>query len=396
MGLRDEIGQAPSAGQANAANLPNGWTPSVAYDPSGAADVVTIGIGQPDESTWADEVRALGVSIPDGWTVRLVEVRHDPMAWVRHAQGEQAVTEPVTRRRYAVEPARPKADIDELLAAVGRPRAKVKITSGEAAYVHCLSDMQIGKVAYGKGTEETVDVVLRALDQSVERLKAERKRKPIGTVVLALLGDLCEGAASQSGAVMLQSDDLGVTGQVRVVRRLILEHVKAFAPLADRVLIPTAPGNHDQPHRYGGIAPRALDSWAVDVACQVGDALQMAEGFDHCQIICPDIDDLTVTIEAGKTIIGLAHGHQIKRGDAHGWWAKQSHARHRIGAADLLLTGHYHHFRAETSGRRTWLQAPTTDNGSPHFDQRYGGGGAPETLTFIATNGGFTALEILR
>ena len=395
MSLADELAGAPSAGQVPAANLPSGWTPSVAYDPSGRAEVVAIGVGQPSESTWVEDVKALGVAIPDGWSVRLVEVRHDPAAWVRHAQGEDATTEAVTRRRYVVEPAGPAPiDLEYLTSAVGKARKKAKVTSGPAAYVHCLADMQIGKMAYGAGTEETIGVVLSALDRSVERLKIERKRKPIGTVVLAALGDLCEGVASQGGAVLLQSD-LGVTEQVRVVRRLLLEHVKAFAPLCDRLVLPTAPGNHDQPHRFGGIAPKATDSWAVDVACQVGDALALADGFDHVEIVCPEVDDLTVTIEAGGTIIGLAHGHQIKRGQAHAWWAKQSHARHRIGAADLLLTGHYHHFHAETDGRRTWLQAPTTDQGSPWFDQRYGGRGAPGTLTFIATDHTFTGLEIL-
>lgn len=394
MGLLDEMGEAPSAGQVPVVNLPNGWTPSVAYDPSGAVDVVTIGVGQPAESTWADEVRAMGVTIPDGWTVRLVEVRHDPAAWVRHAQGEDATTEAVTRRRYAVEPARGSVDLDELLKAIGKPRAKAKTTTGAAAYVHCMADLQIGKIAYGQGTEETIGFLLSTLDQSVERLKYERKRRPIGTVVLAMLGDLCEGNSSQGGAVLLQSD-LGVTEQVRVVRRLLLEHVKAFAPLVDRVVVPTAPGNHDQPHRFGGISPKATDSWAVDVACQVADALAMAPGYDHCQIVCPEDDDLTVTIEAGDTIIGLAHGHQIKRGDGHGWWARQAHARHRIGAADLLLTGHYHHLRIENSGPKVWMQAMASDAGSPWFDQRYGGRGKAGTLTFIAQNHGFTSLEVL-
>jgi hypothetical protein len=395
MSLADELAAMPTGQATPAANLPAGWTPSVTYAPGGGADVVTLGLGQPGED-WRSDVEALGVAIPDGYRVRLVEVRHDPSAWVRHAQGEDATTESVTRRRYVVEPAlvSPRDTTDELLAAIGKPRAKAAATAGEWAYVHALADMQIGKAAYGEGTEQTCARVLNALDRSVARLKAERKRRPVGTVVLAMLGDLCEGSASIGGAVLLQSD-LGVTEQVRVVRRLLLEHVKAFAPLVDRLVIPTAPGNHDQPHRFGGIAPRAHDSWAVDVACQVADALAMAEGYDHVEVVCPDVDDLTVTIEAAGTVIGLAHGHQIKRGDGHGWWAKQGHARARIGSADLLLTGHYHHFRAETDGRRSWIQAPTVDPGSPWYDQRNGGRTAGGTLTLMTSGGAWSSLEIL-
>jgi len=58
----------------------------------------------------------MGVDIPPGWSARLVEIRHDPRAWVRHHQGEKATTEPVTRRRYVVEPVKAACvDVDELL-----------------------------------------------------------------------------------------------------------------------------------------------------------------------------------------------------------------------------------------------------------------------------------------
>ncbi|HEY7824552.1 MAG TPA: hypothetical protein VIG24_17050, partial [Acidimicrobiia bacterium] len=96
-----------SAPQAPGYSVPPSWQPSVNYDASGRAEVVTLGTGQPgDESTWTDEVRALGVDIPPGWSVRLTSISHDPGAWVRHAQGEKAVTEAITRRKYVVEPAR--------------------------------------------------------------------------------------------------------------------------------------------------------------------------------------------------------------------------------------------------------------------------------------------------
>ena len=396
MNLEDLAAASPD-GQVAPASLPSGWAPSVVYDPSGRAEVVTLGVGQPgDESTWTDEVRALGVDIPPGWSARLVEVRHDPKAWVRHAQGDDATTEAVTRRRYVVEPTTTTLDLDELVAAIGnkRPKAAPPVAQGGWAYCHLVADWQIGKVAYGQGTEQTVQRILDGLDASVTRLKREAKRRPIGTVVLANVGDCIEGTVSQGGGVALFSD-LGLTEQLRVVRRLLLEHVKAFAPLAERVLLPVAPGNHDQAYRLLGLSSAATDSFAVDACLQVADALALANGYDHVQVITPEVDDLTVTIEAGGTIIGMAHGHQFRQGKGHDWWARQGHARHRIGQAHILLSGHFHHLRVIDDSGRLWVQAPTVDPGSPWFDQRNGGGPRHGVLTLLTRDGAWTGLEIL-
>ena len=400
MSLSDELGRLTStnsAPQAPGYSVPPSWQPSVSYDPEGRAEVVTLGTGQPgDESTWADEVRALGVDIPPGWSVRLVEVRHDPAAWVRHGQGEDAVTESVTRRRWVVEPARTLVDVDELVASIGKKRPRVPDSVQDGwAYIHAISDWQLGKVAYGMGSDVSVQRILDALDASLKRIKIEGKRRPIGTIVIAALGDLCEGVVSQKGAVALASD-LNLTEQLRVVRRLLLEHVKAFAPLAPRVILASVPGNHDEPHRLMGGRPRADDSFAVDAAVQVADALELAGGFDHVETVLPDVDDLTITVEAAGSVIGMAHGHQFRTGKAHEWWAKQSHARHRIGAASLLLTGHYHHLRVHEESDRAWIQCPTTDPGSPWFDQKNGGRPGPGgVVTLLTREDAWTGLEIL-
>ena len=395
MSFEDELARFTDTNSApQAARLPANFQPSVTYDAQGRAEVTTLGVGEPGDD-WGADVAAMGVTIPDGWTVRLVEVRHDPAAWVRHAHGDDATTEAVTRRRYVVEPARTVANIDELVAAVGKRRPAPQPVGDGWAYVHAIADWQIGKTAYGEGTDQTVGRILDALDQSVKRLKRERKYRPTDTVVLAGLGDLCEGVISQKGAVALSSD-LGLTEQLRVVRRLLLEHVKVFADLADRVVLVSAPGNHDEPHRLMGGRARADDSFAVDAAVQVGDALALAGGFEHVEIVLPDVDDLTVTIEAGNTIIGFAHGHQTRPGKAHEWWAKMGHARHRIGDAQLLMTGHYHHLRVHEESGRTHIQAPSVDPGSPWFDHKNGGVAGPGgVVTLFVRDGAWTSLEAL-
>ena len=399
MNLEDLAAASPGGQVDPGYSLPAGWSPSVTYDASGRAEVVVVGAGQPgkDAHAWAAEVRNCGVDLPPGWSARLVEIRTDPRAWVRHAQGEDAVTEPVTRRKYVVEPTRSAAvDVDELVAAIGKKRPTPAKTTGDAwAYVHAIADWQIGKEAYGQGTEQTVGRILDGLEASVARIKREGKRRPIGTIVLASLGDLCEGVVSQGGGVALSSD-LGLTEQLRVIRRLLLEHVKALAPLAESLVVPTAPGNHDQAYRLMGMSAAATDSFAVDAAMQVADALHLAGGYDHVTFITPDVDDLTVTIEAEGTVIGMAHGHQFRGPEkAQDWWAKQGHARKRIGQAHILMRGHFHHLRVTDDSGRVHIQAPTVDPGSPWYDNKNGGGPQSGVLTLLTRAGHWTGLEIL-
>lgn len=395
MGLTEKFAAGSPEGQVPVpASVPSGWQPSVTYRPDGSAEVVTLGYGTPSDEDAVEELAALGVSLPDGFVPRLVQVTHDPAAWVRRGQGLDAETVEVTRRKWVIVPAVASISADELLTAIGkrRPKRAEPVADGWARVV-ALSDWQIGKVAYGQGTDATVQRILDGLDRLVALLK-DRRRYPTSTVVLACLGDMCEGVTSQSGAVALSSD-LGLTEQIRVIRRLLLEYVKAVAPLVDRVVVPAVPGNHDEPHRLMGGKPRADDSWCVDVALQVADALHLAGGYEHVEFVTPDVDDLTVTVEAEGTVLGLAHGHQMRAGKAHDWWSKQGHARRRIGQAHILVTGHYHHFRVEDQASRLHIQAATVDPGSPWWDQKMGGGPRAGTVTFVTRDASWADLDIL-
>ena len=69
-------------------------------------------------------------------------------------------------------------------------------------------------------------------------------------------------------------------------------------------------------------------------------------------------------------VLGLAHGHQSR--DAAKWWQGQALGQTPVGSADILLTGHYHHFHAKQVGPRLWIQVPTMDGGSAWFRDRQG------------------------
>ena len=110
----------------------------------------------------------------------------------------------------------------------------------------------------------------------------------------------------------------------------------------------------------------------------------------------PPMYDEAVTLDVRGTILGMVHGNQYGPGGGSKYWAAQQHGGQPIGAADILLTGHYHHLRIEPTGRnphtgrsKWWLQAPTVDNGSDWFRNLAGDDSDPGLLVFDITDDGF-------
>jgi len=244
---------------------------------------------------------------------------------------------------------------------------KTEAHTGPLYAVYAIGDTQYGKDA-GGGTEATVLRVLTGIDEAVARHKELLKTgRNIGTVVLPQLGDCIEGSASQHGKVLGRSD-LGVTQQVRIGRRVLMAWIKAFAPLCKELIIPVVPGNHDEPHRIMMTDP--IDSWQIEVVAAVQDACAENPAFSHVKFYYPKPDHQTLALDLGGTILGLAHGHQAK--DMGKWLHGQATGRTPVGSADVLLTGHFHHFRADQIGPRLWIQVPAMDGGSAWFRDKSG------------------------
>jgi predicted phosphodiesterase len=283
-----------------------------------------------------------------------------------------------------------KADLDELVKAAkrgakGRVQARQTVDS---AFVLALGDLQLGK-ADGDGPEGTVARFIEATNAAVKRYKRVAKGSP---VYLIHLGDCIEGMVSQGGANTWRTV-LTTTEQVRLYRRLLIEQVKAFASVAPELTVVGIPGNHDEAHRplhtYG-------DSWAIDAVAAVRDALELAGNYEHVTCIAPARDELTVTLDICGTVVGMAHGHQWRAGQAVNWWAKQSHGRQPIGDADLLLSAHLHHLRVEQTGSdKTWIQVPALESGSQWWKHRTGEWGQPGVVTALVGGGRWSDLEIL-
>ena len=353
-------------------NTPEGWRPRLEVDASGGFVI--------SKARSASE-------IPDAIDI-LKEFNLDPDSWrvvsVRKSQWQRYDGEMLEAQKINIVPADFQSGSDEdrekLIDEIKkwRPRAGIKTATGDLTAIFAVGDTQYGKDA-GDGSEGTVQRFRNGLDESVSRLKELRKAgRQIGTVCLPQLGDCIEGSTSQHGKVLGRSD-LGVSFQVRLGRRLLLEQVKAFAPLVDELIVPVIPGNHDEVHRI--LITDPIDSWQIDIVSAVQDACAENPALAHVKFRFPERDNSTLALKFGNTVLGIAHGHQFK--DAEKWLSGQALGQTPIGACDILLTAHYHHFQAKQLGKRLWLQVPAMDGGSPWFRNSRGLEAPAGLLSFV-------------
>lgn len=376
--------------RANNPKPPQGWEPGIAWD--GQQGLLTTGAMTGPPTAWDDILKVWNLDPKEVEIIEPVQLR----AW--DAQSKEGLRR-MFYYRVQIRRRREGVNLDEILQLVEKwkPRKTMETTTGGLAYLVNYADMQIGKPD-GDGTAGTVDRVLTKTDLAVARLKELRRvGRQIDVIYLNWLGDCIEGFNSQGGKLIWRNE-LTMTEQVRVYRRLLLHTVKTFAPLTSRLVIPVVPGNHDEAVRVGDKqATRGDDSWAIDAASAVADALELApEGYRHVSFVFPKKDQLTITLDMAGTGVGLAHGHQT-RGKTHDWWAKQGHGLQPIGDpfVKLLLTGHYHHLKVDQSGARTWIQMPALDGGSQWWVNTTGQESPAGLVTMVVGNGGWGDLSIL-
>jgi len=263
-----------------------------------------------------------------------------------------------------------------------KPKAK-KVTTGNLTALYNIGDTQWGKDA-GDGTAGTVQRTRNALEAALARHE-EIKNRGIGQIALPQLGDCIEGTVSQGGRIMGRLD-LDLTTQIRVGRRVLLEWVKAFAPLTDRLIIPVVPGNHDESTRQ--LITEPTDSWQVEIVQQVLDICKESPDLQHVEGRFPDKDNTTLAVDFSGTMVGFAHGHQIR--DAQKWWSGQSLAETPVGQTEILISAHMHHYRVHQFNHRLWIQVPAMDGGSHWFADRTGMGvGTPTGVVSLVVGEGY-------
>jgi hypothetical protein len=371
--------------------IPAGWEPSVQYDSTGG--ILT-------------SVPRTAIKDDPDHEALFAEFQLDPAKWkitgLRRSKWQSFNGDWLEAFRASFVPSSGavQVDVQELLDVVANWKpikpysSPVKGSVSPVAYVVVLADTQIGKID-GGGSEQIIYNVMSKIDLAVIRLKELRKAgRQIDTVYLPTLGDCIEGMNSQGGKHIWRTD-LDLTSQIRVYRRLLLHMIKSFAPLAERVIVPCVPGNHDEAVRVGNsMATTYTDSFALDAASAVADALADHPDYKHVSFNFPVYDRLTVTLDICGTVVGFAHGHQFRSKPIE-WWKSQSFGEQDIGQAQLLMAGHLHHLRIEQSGAKTFLQAPALDGGSTWFENSSGMAAPAGMLTLTVGGGKWSDMLIL-
>lgn len=369
---------------------PEGWEPGIAWD--GRQGTITSRPLAEPTPDWSALLTVWGF---DPATVEIVEP-------VQVRTWDAAVGDGVVRTmwyyRAGIRAKRKGAvGIDDLLPLVKKSRASKPVdgTSNAATYTVLWSDHQLGK----KGTPQTVERIVKAVDAHAARIKWMRTRHPIGAVTIACLGDLGE---SCTGHYDMQTFEVELDGreQARLGRRLLLYAIDAFRPLAERVIVPAVPGNHGEKRKDGKAFTTFGDNVDLEIPEGVAEACRLNPAYGSVSFVIPD-NSLTLTLEQSGTIVGFAHGHQARRGGTTAqqkvatWWSGQSFGQRPVGDARILFTGHNHHASLVEHGPRTHIQAPAMDNGSQWWDETAGLPARAGMLGVLVDRTGWHELDVL-
>jgi predicted phosphodiesterase len=285
------------------------------------------------------------------------------------------------------------ADFAALLDEVKRYKPKrVAALEGDVALVVALSDFQMGK-GEGGGSAGIVSRFLIGITEVEARWRELVKLgRPLDKLVVVGLGDLFESCAGHYAMQTFQAD-LDRREQTTVLRRILVKALTHWATFAPRIIVAAVPGNHGENRQNGKAFTNFGDNDDVAVMEQVAEIIRANPAYDHISFVFPK-NELTLTLDINGTIVGLAHGHQVK-GSAESWWGKQAFGLQPIGDADILLTGHYHHLVVKQSGARTHFQAPALDGGSQWFTEQAGVVAPAGLLTITVGRYGWDDLRVL-
>lgn len=383
---------------------PKDFRPGVVYSGRMPSEITTAAIEPVEtEEEWEAAVRAMGVHIPEGYGLALVEAvlagSTNQAAWHRdpgdRGGNHTAYTAPNStqrwRYRFKVVLKDPRADQDIAVLAKEARKAKrgkpVKPAGG--TMVISLADFQIGKVDVRGGTPELLERSEAAL---AYKIAAVRRLRP-SQIILVDAGDSTEGFESAPNAP--RTNDLQQTEQIRVWRRVLWRWIEAMARLTDDLVVLGVPSNHCRVRSGKITLGHPLDDWGIEVISQVSDiASGNPEAFGHVRFVIPADHEEHVLFETreGK-VLGVIHGHQVNRADQLPDKIK-ANSRSGIGQADIVVAGHFHHLRIAAFGDAQFLfVSPTLDGGSSWF-QYSGERSEPGVLSFVMDADGWRDLQV--
>jgi predicted phosphodiesterase len=367
------------------------WKPGFAWNGE-TGEVTTYPMPNENLPDWAHVLRIWGLD-PDEFSVVepvVFNVWGDTSGTLNR-QWKGKVIKKVTTQQI---------DYNDLVAEIKKhkPRKLEKIVTG-ASLVVVVADWQTGKKD-GDGLKGLVTRWMNAIDQVETRWKELKKiGRPLESITVLCVGDLVEGCDGfydmQTFGVELDRRD-----QVKVARRLLRDALIRWSKFAPEIMVAAVGGNHGENRKGGKAFTSFNDNDDVALVESVAEIFAAnPEAYGHIRFAIPK-DRLTLTIEVCGKIIGITHGHLARFGGTveqklKSWLSGQSLGRQSIGECDILVTGHYHHFRSAPLGAIRWVMSPALDGGSEWWEQSTGQNDQAGVLTFVVSPKGMTDLEIL-
>ncbi len=370
-----------------------GWEPGVSWNGNDGT-IVTDGMPAESAPNWDTVLKVWGLD-PEHFEVVepvLFNVWGDTLGVLNRQWKGKVVKKAVAR----------DSDFGDMIEEIKRHKfSRPEVSSDGSALLVAISDLQLGKGENG-GTAKIVERFLRGINEVEARWKELRKLgRPLSRMVVVGLGDIIENCDGHYDMQAFQAD-LDRREQVTVARRLIAKAISQWSKFAPEVIVACVPGNHGENRKNGKAFTTFGDNDDVAVFEQVAEILAAnPDAYGHVKFIIPK-NDLTMTLDVYGTIVGLAHGHQARRGGGNSvgkvesWWARQALGMQPVSDATLLLTGHYHHLTMATHGARTHIQVPSLDGGSQWYREVAGVDAPTGILTVVVDNRGWDDLRVLR
>jgi hypothetical protein len=280
-----------------------------------------------------------------------------------------------------------------------KPPLKLKTHGGDTAFLWFMSDWQLGKKDFG--VENTIKRYDLALQDGVNRIKELRKSGvQIDEIYMIGLGDLTEGCSPTYYDSLPHNIELSLIEQYALARSMMMKTVETFLPHADKLVLAGCPGNHGEVSRTskGQVSTSRLDN-SDTMHIQICEEIMKAnlDRYKKVKVIVPDGFHQVMKIKSISC--AWLHGHMSAgSGNAEAkienWWKGQMYGKLDTKDVSILISGHYHHFRAKQQGDRTWFQSPSLDK-SIDFTERTGNWSHPGVLTFTVNKKGWDNLKIL-
>lgn len=244
----------------------------------------------------------------------------------------------------------------------------------ESTFVLDWADWQTGK-SDGGGTKAFIERFEKSITMAESRL-AELRSIGRGLQELVIIGggDMVEGCViypQQSFNI-----DMNRREQIRFTVGTILKGLYRLAPQFKSVRVVVVPGNHGE-NRINGNRTAISDNDDLLVFEMAQVALEQDEKMKHVTFEVAE-KEISLATEIQGWVYGITHGDVFGRGSGavanrvFNWYKTMAANRHPVGAADVLVTHHFHHEATADWGNTLWVQNPALDGGSDYFKEALG------------------------